>query len=149
MEREHDKLAASGVRVGVASTVARTRLGISVTLADQSAAESSVLQEIGDATGETTRGLTATLDGKPVEPFALVAVDAKEHIVAVSADGYFPVEKKAFAVDGQSALVEVELKPRPAIVKVVTEGSARISIDGRPIATTPAPPLEVPAGKQR
>jgi len=147
MERELDKLGASGVRVGVTSTIARTRLGISVTLADQSTAESSVLQEIGDATGETTRGLTATLDGKPVEPFALVAVDAKEHFVAVSADGYFPVEKKAFAVEGQSALVEIELKPRPAVVKVTTEDSARISIDGRPIATTPAPPLEVPAGK--
>lgn len=147
MERELDKLAASGVRVGATSAVAHTRLGISVTLADQRAAEPGVLTEIGDATGETTRGLTATLDGKPVEPFALVPVDAREHIVAVSADGYFSVEKKAFAVDGQSALVEIELKPRPAIVKVVTEGSARISVDGRPIATTPSPPLEISAGK--
>ncbi len=147
MERELDKLAASGVRVGVTSSVARTRLGISVTLADQSAAESSVLTEIGDATGETTRGLTATLDGKPVEPFALVPVEAKEHLVAVSADGYFPVEKKAFAVDGQSELVEIELKPRPAIVKVVTEGNARISVDGRPVATTPSPPIDLAAGK--
>jgi hypothetical protein len=147
MERELDKLAASGIRVGSMSSVARTRLGISVTLADQSAADSSVLQEIGDATGEATRGLTATIDGKTVEPFSLVEVDAKEHLVAVSADGYFPVEKKTVAVDGQSALVEVELKPRPALVKVVTEGGARIALDGRPIATTPTPPLEVPAGK--
>jgi len=147
MERELDKLTASGVRVGSSSSVARTRLGVSVTLADQRAAETSVLTEIGDATGATTRGLTATIDGKPVEPFALVEVDAKEHLVAVSADGYFPVEKKTVAVDGQSALVEVELRPRPAVVAVKTEGRARISVDGRPVATTPAPPLELPAGK--
>ena len=147
LERELDKLAASGIRASSAQAVARTRLGISVTLADQSVAESSVLQEIGDATGETTRGLTAKIDGTRVEPFALVEVVAKEHLIAVSADGYFPVEKKTVAVDGQSALVEVELRPRPAVVAVKTEGRARISIDGRPTATTPTAPLELAAGK--
>ena len=146
MVREQDKLAASGVRFGSTAALARTRLGVSVTLTDQSATESSVLKEIGDATGESTHGLTAKIDGKPVEPFALVEVDPKEHLVSVSADGYFPVEKKTVAVDGQSALVEVELKPRPAVVRVATEGSARISIDGRPTATTPTPPLDMAAG---
>ena len=146
MERELDKLAASGVRVGASSSAARTRLGISVTLADQRAAESSALKEIGDATGEATRGLTATIDGTAVEPFALVEVDAREHLVVVSADGYFPVEKKTVAVDGQSALVEVELRPRPAVVAVKTEGGSRVSVDGRPVATTPTAPLELPAG---
>jgi len=147
MERELDKLAASGIRVGASASVARTRLGISVTLVDQRAAESSALKEIGDATGETTRGLTATIDGTAVEPFALVEVDAKEHLVAVSADGYFPVEKKTVAVDGQSALVEVELKPRPAVVAIKTESRSRVSVDGRPVAITPTAPLELPAGK--
>jgi hypothetical protein len=147
MVREQDKLAAAGIRAGAGPSIARTRLGISVTLADQGAAEASVLKEIGDATGETARGLTAKLDGTPVEPFALVEVAATEHVISVAADGYFPVEKKTVAVDGQSALVEVELKPRPAVVAVKTEASARISIDGRPTATTPTAPLALPAGK--
>ena len=77
------------------------------------------------------KGLTATIDGTKVEPFALVDVDAKEHVISVAADGYFPVEKKTVAVDGQSTFVEVELKPKPASVAVKTEDDARITIDGR------------------
>lgn len=147
MERELDKLGAAGTKSGAGARVARTRLGISVILTDQRASEASALQEIGDATGELTRGLKATIDGKPVEPFALVEVDAKEHVIAVTADGYFPVEKKTIAVDGQASLIDVELEPRPAQVTVTTESSARISVDGRPVATAPTAPLELAAGK--
>lgn len=144
MERELDKRGAAGGRS--AAVAPRTRLGVSVTLADQATSEASALREIGDATGELARGLVATLDGQPVEPFALVEVEPKEHVIAVAAEGYFPVEKRAVAVDGVSALVDVELRPRPARVAVTTEPGARISVDGRGVATAPVATLELPAG---
>ncbi len=147
MERELDKLERSGAigkSAGIAA--AHTRIGVSVAFTDQRASEE--LREIADATGDAaTKGLTATLDGKPLEPFALVDVEPKEHLIAVTADGYFPVEKKLIAVDGQSSLVEIELRPRPAAVTVTTERGARISVDGRPVATAPAAVIEIPAGK--
>jgi hypothetical protein len=140
MEKELERVK---VTAPLAPAAARTRIGVSVTLADQRA-ETSTLQEIGDATGEVTRGLVATIDGKPVEPFALVDVEPREHVIAVSADGYLPVEKKTVAVDGASQIVEIELQPRPANVTVKTESGARISVDGR---TQSSASLQLAAGK--
>src|SRR6185295_8731743 len=91
-----------------ARVVERTRLGINVSLGEP-AVEVAALREIGDATGEQLKGVAITLDGKPVEPFALVDVVPGEHAVKVSADGYFPVEKKQHAVKGASAVVELVL----------------------------------------
>ncbi len=147
MERELDKLKGAG-QLGKGSDLfaARTRIGVSVTFADQRASDE--LREIADATGEAaTKGLSAKIDGKAIEPFALVEVEAKEHLIEVAADGYFAVDKKLIAVDGQSSMIEIELKPKPAAVTVTTEAGARISVDGRPLATAPAAALEVPAGK--
>jgi hypothetical protein len=146
MQRELDKLGAAGATAG--PLIAHTRLGISVTLADQQAGDASTMREIGDATGEAaTRGLHATIDGKPVDAFALVDVEPTEHVIGVVADGYFAVEKKTLAVSGQAQLIEVELEPKPASVAVTTEDDARISIDGRTIATAPTAALELPAGR--
>ena len=137
MQHELDKLEKSGAKFTQAQTE-RTRIGVSV-----STGEAAAVQEIGDATGTLTRGLHATLDGKPVEPFALVDVEPGEHALAVTADGYFPAEKKVVAAAGQAQLIELELKPRPAIFKVATEGGADISVDGR----TAGARIELPAGK--
>lgn len=147
MERELDKLKLAGqLGKGSDAAAARTRIGVSVTFADQRATEE--LREIADATGEAaTKGLSAKIDGKPIEPFALVEVDPKEHLIEVAADGYFTVEKKLIAVDGQASMLEIELKPKPAAVTVKTEAGARISVDGRPVATAPTAALDVPAGK--
>lgn len=147
MERELDKLKIAGqLAKGGEVAAAHTRIGVSVTFTDQRASEE--LREIADATGEAaTKGLSAKIDGKVIEPFALVEVDAKEHLIEVAAEGYFSIEKKLIAVDGQSSMVEIELKPRPAVVTVATETGARISVDGRPVATAPTAALEVPAGK--
>jgi hypothetical protein len=51
------------------------------------------------------------------------------------------------AVAGQSQLIEVELRPRPASLTIATEDDAAIAIDGRAVATAPAHVLELPAGK--
>ncbi len=142
MERELDRLKARGARIEAAA-VERTRIGINVALAGQ-AAETGALREIGDATGDALPGVALSIDGKPVEPFALVDVAPGEHAIAVSADGYFPVEKRQRAVKGATALVEIELRPRPAKVTIHTEHGARIAIDGRAM---PSPRFELPAGK--
>jgi hypothetical protein len=105
--------------------------------------DAGAVTEIGDATGTQTKGLHATIDGQPVDPFSLVDVDAKEHTLAASADGYIPAEKKVVAVAGQSQLIELELKPKPAVVKVDTEDGATITVDGR----AASPRIELPAGK--
>jgi hypothetical protein len=140
MERELERVK---VTTPLAPAAAKTRIGVSVTLADQRASDSGVLQEVGDATGELTHGLVAMIDGAQVEPFALVDVAPKEHVISVSADGYLPVEKKTVAVDGASQIVEIELQPKPASVTVKTESGARISVDGRAQTS----PLSLAAGK--
>ena len=138
MQHELDKLTHEGAKFAT-NDVAHTRLGVSVT----TGGDASAMTEIGDATGTQTRGLHATIDGQPVEPFALVDVDAKEHTLAATADGYLPAEKKVMAVSGQSQLIELELKPKPAIVDVHTDDGADITVDGR----AGSPRLELAAGK--
>ncbi|MDB4956845.1 MAG: hypothetical protein JWO36_4414, partial [Myxococcales bacterium] len=129
--------------VVAAPTAEHTRLGVSVTIAGGATPETQTLREVGDVSGETTKGLKASLDGKPVEPFALVDVEAREHVLAVSADGYFSVEKTATAVTGQSQLIEVELKPKPAKLVINTDAGADLAIDGRPASS----PVELAAGR--
>ena len=51
------------------------------------------------------------------------------------------------AVAGQSMFVDVELRPKPARVAIKTEDDARITIDGRLVATTPAPRSRSSPGK--
>jgi len=148
MKRELAKLEAAGVASTTpAAAVARTRLGVNVSVPDAAGTDLGVLREVGDATGEAIKGLETKLDGKPVDAFSLVEVDAKEHIIDVTADGYFPAQKKAFAVESQSIYVDVELQPRPAKPGVRTEEDARSPVDGRVVATAPAGPIDVAAGK--
>ena len=145
MQRELDRLKISNAPV-VAPAVAHTRLGVSVTIRDQHV-DTTALREIGDATQTALPGLAATLDGKAIEPFALVDVDAKDHVIEVHADGYRAAQKRAVAVAGQSQLIEVELEPKPATIAIKTTSDASIAIDGLAVATAPAPTLDVPAGK--
>ena len=145
MERELDKLKLASS--SSAPELARTRIGISIAFADQRT-NTETLREIGDvAASDTPSNVVATLDGKTVEPFALVAVEAKEHVVAVRADGYLPVEKRTVAVSGLSSLVEVVLQPRPAVVTLATEAGAQVFVDGRAVATTPTPSLQLASGR--
>jgi hypothetical protein len=141
MQREADRLAiAAKPRI---QEVEHTRIGVTVTVAGGDAPATGALREIGDVAGDAIPGLAATLDGKPLAPFALADVDAGPHVIAVTADGFHPIEKKLVAVAGQSQLLEVELRPKPASVTVSTEGGAELSIDGRPSSS----PAEVAAGK--
>jgi hypothetical protein len=156
MEHELDKLKAAGKDTARGRRdfhdAERTRLGIGVTIPDAPPELASggtgspgALREVSDA-GTPIRGLTATLDGQPLEPFALVDVVPGDHRLVISAEGYVTAEKTTRAIAGQSQLLEVELRPRPARVRVTTEAEARIAVDGRLVATAPSPALELPAG---
>ena len=109
MQRELDRLGAAGAPSSATGPVnvgpARTRLGASVSLVDQLGSEAGAVREIGEATGALAPGLVVSIDGKAVEPFALIEVSPKDHLISASADGYFPIDKKAMAVDGQSVFV--------------------------------------------
>lgn len=142
LERELDRLKLRGARTD-AAPAERTRLGIDVSLGG-TAPTAGALREIGDAPGGALPGVTLTVDGKPVEPFALIDVEPGEHAIAAAAPGYFPVEKRQHAVRGASAIVELELMPRPAKVTVKTERGAKLAIDGRGV---PSAQLEVAAGR--
>lgn len=151
MERELDKLKLS--TTSSTPEALRTRIGVSITFADQRT-DTDTLREIGDvsaaqdgANNVVANNVVATIDGTPVEPFALINVDAKEHVITVAADGYLPIRKSKVAVTGLSSLVEVELQPKPAVVKLETESGAQVAVDGRAVATTPAPPLQLPSGR--
>ena len=143
MERELDKLKAKGAKI-VEKATEHTRLGVTVTVGDR-APEPGVLREIADATGDSSlAGVVVTIDGKVVEPFALVDVAPGDHVITVTADGYVPVEKKQRAIASATALVDVTLQPKLAKVTVDTEGGAAISVDGRPQTQRT---LSLPAGK--
>ena len=91
-------------------------------------------------------GATAAIDGK-TGPMPLVAeVSAGEHTVEVTAAGYFPVSMKARAVDGEMVPVDVQLKPRPALLDVRAPSGSQVTVDGRPLGTAPMHAAEVPAG---
>lgn len=138
MERELSRL--GGAKVEPLPTVERTRIGVHVSVTGEATA---AMREIGDISDDALAGVTTQLDGKPIEPFALIDVAEGDHAISVTAPGYFPVEKKQRAVRGATALVEVELAPKPASIRVKTESGARIAIDGRGVL---APAFELAAG---
>jgi hypothetical protein len=78
----------------------------------------------------------------------IVELEKGDYQVKADAEGYYPVEVKATAVEGEFIVVEVDLLPKPAILDVRAESGARVEIDGRPVGSTPlSRPVEVPAGK--
>ncbi|MBA3539903.1 MAG: PEGA domain-containing protein, partial [Deltaproteobacteria bacterium] len=147
MQRELDRLQASGTKIELA-VVERTRLGVTIAFVGTTDdTNTTALREIGDATGEATKGIAATLDGRPIEPFALIDVEPGDHVFRVEAEGYEPVERTRRAVKGDSALVDMPLKAKPAKVTIATEAGTRVMVDGRPAGTLPMGALELAAGK--
>lgn len=121
-----ERLEAEGKSLAMPVRVARTQVMISSQVAN-------------------ARGKVADQEG--LLPL-IVEVAPGEYPVSVEADGYFPAETKAIAVEGEFAVFEVDLQPRPAVIDVEAEAGARVEVDGRPVGTTPlSRPIEVPAGK--
>ena len=90
----------------------------------------------------------ATIDDKSGQAPLIREVSPGRHKVRVSAKGYFSIEQTATAVEGRLIVVEVKLKPKPALLALTTTDGARVTIDGRPVGLAPFPkPLALAAGK--
>ena len=89
--------------------------------------------------------IVVTFDGTRVEPYTLVNIEPGTHAVHVEAPGYKPFDLQQKVVQGTTNMIDVALDPKPAKVSFDVEADARISIDGRPIGTTPLT-IDVPAG---
>lgn len=85
-----------------------------------------------------------TIDGKPIERHTTIEVTPGEHVVAASADGYFPQEQK-IRVGNDRKLAAFELVARPATLAIKSQPDARITVDGRPVLLR-GTQTEVPAG---
>lgn len=99
-----------------------------------------ISSQVEGATGEVA-GQTGALP-------LIVEVAKGDYTVKVEAEGYYPAEQKATAVEGEFIVSEVVLQPKPAILDVRAEAGARVEVDGRPVGATPlSRAIEVPAGK--
>ncbi|MEO8701240.1 MAG: hypothetical protein ABI867_14410, partial [Kofleriaceae bacterium] len=83
-------------------------------------------------------GALITIDGKAVDRYTSLDVEPGEHIVAVSADGYLPEQRKVMVTNRQ-ALVPIELQPRPATLTVTSPG-AHVLVDGRKLSASGVAP---------
>lgn len=94
------------------------------------------------------KGAKASIDKKTGDAPLMLRVEPGKHMVKVWAKGYFPVQEEHTAVDGKFITIEVNLRPKPAQVRVNAPGGATVMVDGRPVGNTPlARPLSLAAGK--
>jgi hypothetical protein len=76
-------------------------------------------------------GARISLDGGPPKPTPLIAeVEPGQHLVQVSARGFFPTERQLIAISGELVPLEVELRERPAVVIVEPTVEADLYVDG-------------------
>jgi len=86
--------------------------------------------------------------GKPEALHAMREIAPGRHKVRVTAPGYVPAERSKEVLKGVPNVLEIELKPRPAVVSVSAPEGAQVSINGRPAGVTPlVRPIELPPGK--
>ena len=106
------------------------------------------MKKMGESTqlmvSTNVEGAVTFIDGQRA---SLRGVEPGEHVVRAQAPGYFPIEEKRTAVEGRLVIAELNLKARPAVLRLRTEGGARASVDGRPVGQSLSRPIELPAGK--
>jgi hypothetical protein len=140
MVREVEKLTAAGAKAAAAVVlVEKTQLAVSPIFG---AEKRSRMNEIGEMAPSDQR-ITVTIDGKRVPAFQLVDVEPGNRVVRIEAEGYLPKESIERVVEGDSAVAEIPLDPKPARIAITTEAGARIRVGGKPVG----PKFEVAAGK--
>lgn len=92
-------------------------------------------------------GAQVEIDGKPATAYAYVDVTPGEHVVEVSAPGHFPFEQRVSVAKGAQVPVSVELRAKPATLRITTEAGAEIAIDGRAVSLVDGK-VETAAGKR-
>ncbi|MBA3541959.1 MAG: PEGA domain-containing protein [Deltaproteobacteria bacterium] len=92
-------------------------------------------------------GAKVRIDGKAVPALEYVDVEPGEHTIEVEAPGYSPFTRKVTVPKNNSLPLPAELVPRPAQIKVESEGGIQIAVDGRVVASREGV-IEVPFGKR-
>lgn len=99
-------------------------------------------------TTDVARAALVIDGGKPEALHVMREIGPGRHKVVVTAPGYFPAERSKEVLKGVPNVVEIELKPRPAVVNVRADDGAQVSVNGRPAGVTPlVRPIELPPGK--
>ncbi len=88
------------------------------------------------------------LDGKTKKEAQLaIEVPPGKHRVRVSAVGYFDDERDVNAIDNNLVPVDVQLREKPAQLSLEGTKNAEVTIDSRPVGTTPLPgPIQLSSG---
>lgn len=73
-----------------------------------------------------------------------LAVAPGEHLVYLSAAGYVDAQQRVTAATGETARLNVQLAPRPGLLRVLASSGAVATLDGAPLATNAS--VSVPAG---
>jgi hypothetical protein len=86
-----------------------------------------------------TPGATISIDGQAVSASPVIRdVSADEHVVAVTAKGYAPIERHIRVANGQIVTSQIELLPLPGAIQVgANETGAEVYVDGLKVGTTP------------
>jgi hypothetical protein len=103
--------------------------------------------QIGVVVPAKVSGATVLIDGVDVSGQDYVDVEPGDRVVRVQADGYTPYEEKVPVARGAQILVRAELEPKPALVKVATEGGVQVHVDGRPVTLNKGV-FEAPPGER-
>ena len=96
-----------------------------------------------------TKGARVSLDGAAAVELPLIQeVKPGKHTIKVTADGYFDEQQDIQAVEGGLVPRDVPMREKPAQLKIVAPNGADITVDGRPMGTTPLPaPIDLPSGR--
>jgi hypothetical protein len=126
------------------------RLGISTAAAGSEAAAAPARRPARLMVAASVKTAVATIDGGPTLTLPNSAeVAPGKRVVRGRADGYYDEERVVEAVVGESIVVDLPMRERPARLDVRTEDGAQIFVDGRVMGVTPLPrPLDIPPGRR-
>lgn len=98
-----------------------------------------------------TEGARAVVDDAVAEAVPVVAeVAPGEHLVKVSAQGFFPQTVSSVAIEGRLVVAQVDLEAQPARLRLTGPKGAAVALDGRQIGKLPFErALEIEAGPHR
>ena len=142
MQHELDRLIKLGLKVSPEIAAEHTLLGVSPALGG---VRQTAMHEVDEARGGAP-DVIVTFDGNRVEPYSLNQIEPGVHAIHVEAPGYKPYDLKQNVVQGTTNMIDVALEPKPAHVTFDVEPDATITLDGRPLGTTPLV-TDVPAGQ--
>lgn len=125
------------------------RLDVSAPTGTQAVTPQETRRETQIMVSSQTPGVRVSLDGgKPQEAPIIQEITPGKHRVKATAPGFITYERDLAIAEGSVLPLDLTLREQPALLKLVIEANADVSVDGRLTATTPLlKPLELSAGR--